>query len=98
MHKFAIAFARYIMIAIEQRGSEDYRSCGELFMLFYTELQDITFIQSLSIIVALFKEGMKNLLGVNEKQIQSVVDYVLSALPDYLQKSLSLANGLAEAA
>ena len=38
----AIAFTRYMMIAIEQRESEDYRSCGELFMLFYTELQDIT--------------------------------------------------------
>lgn len=94
----AIAFTRYMMIAIEQRESEDYRSCGELFMLFYTELQDITFIQSLSIIVALFKDGMKNLLGVTEEQIQAVVDYVVSALPGYLQRSLSIANGLSEAA
>lgn len=94
----AIAFTCYMMIAIEQRESEDYRSCGELFMLFYTELQDITFIQSLSIIVALFKDGMKNLLGVTEEQIQAVVDYVVSALPGYLQRSLSVANGLSEAA
>ncbi|MBR2527833.1 MAG: transposase, partial [Blautia sp.] len=94
----AIAFTRYMMIAIEQRESKDYRSCGELFMLFYKELQDITFIQSLSIIVTLFKEGMKNLLGVTEEQIQTVVDYVVSALPGYLQRSLSLANGLSEAA
>ena len=94
----AIAFTRYMMIAIEQRESEDYRSCGELFMLFYTELQDITFIQSLSIIVALFKDGMKNLLGVTEEQIQAVVDYVVSALPGYLQRSLSVVNGLSEAA
>lgn len=94
----AIAFTRYMMIAIEQRESEDYRSCGELFMLFYTELQDITFIQSLSIIVALFKDGMKNLLGVTEEQIQAVVDYVVSALPGYLQRALSVANGLSEAA
>lgn len=94
----AIAFTRYMMIAIEQRESEDYRSCGELFMLFYTELQDITFIQSLSIIVALFKDGMKNLLGVTEEQIQAVVDYVVSALPGCLQRALSVANGLSEAA
>ena len=67
--------------------------CGT-FMLFYSELQDITFIQSLSIIVALLKDRMKNLLGVTEEQIQAVVDYVVSALPGYLQKSLSLANGL----
>ena len=94
----AIAFTRYMMIAIEQRESEDYRSCGELFMLFYTELQDITFIQSLTIIVALFKDEMKNLLGVTEEQIQAVVDYVVSALPGYLQRALSVANGLSEAA
>ena len=87
-----------MMIAIEQRESEDYRSCGELFMLFYTELQDITFIKSLSLIVALFKEGMIKLLGITDEQIQSVVDYVVSALPGYLQRSLSIANGLTMAA
>ena len=67
-------------------------------MLFYTKLQDITFIQSLSIIATLFKDGMKNLLGVTEEQIQAVVDYVVAALPGYLQRSLSLANGLSGAA
>lgn len=96
--QIAIAFTRYMMIAIEQRESEDYRSCGELFMLFYTELQDITFIQSLSLIVALFKEGMMKLLGITDEQIQSVVNYVVSALPGYLQRSLSIANGLSSAA
>ena len=33
-----------------------------------------------------------------EEQIQAVVDYVVSALPGYLQRSLSVANGLSEAA
>ena len=32
------ANARYMLIAVEQRESEDYRFCGELFMLFYQEL------------------------------------------------------------
>ena len=87
-----------MLIAIEQRESEDYRSCGELFMLFYQELQDITFIKSLALILELFKKGMMKLLGVTEEQIQSVVDYVISALPGYLQRSLSAANGLSQAA
>ena len=86
-----------MLIAIEQRESEDYRSCGELFMLFYQEMQDITFIQSLSLIMELFKEGMKNLLGVSEQQIQAVIEYVLSGLPVYLKRVLSAANGLAQA-
>ena len=96
--QIAIAFARYMLIAIEQRESEDYRSYGELFMLFYQELQDITFIQALALIVELFKDGMMKLLGATEEQIQSVVDYVVSSLPRYLQRSLSAANGLAQAA
>ena len=86
-----------MLIAIEQRESEDYRSCGELFMLFYQEMQDITFIQSLSLILELFKEGMKKLLGVSEQQIQAVIEYVLAGLPVYLKRVLSAANGLAQA-
>ena len=92
--QIAIAFVRYMLIAIEQRESEDYRSCGELFMWFYQELQDITFIQSLALILKLFKEGLVKLLGLSEEQIQTVVDYVVSALPGYLQRSLSMANGI----
>lgn len=87
-----------MLIAIEQRESEDYRSCGELFMWFYQELQDITFIQSLGLILKLFKEGMIKLLGITEEQVQSVVDHVVSALPGYLQRSLSIANGIAAVA
>ena len=96
--QIAIAFARYMLIAIEQRESEDYRSCGELFMLFYQELQDITFIKALGLILELFKEGMMKLLGVTEAHIQAVVDYVVSALPGYLQRSLSAANNLKQTA
>lgn len=96
--QIAIAFTRYMLIAIEQRESADYRSCGELFMLFYTELQDIKFIESLTLIVSLFKEGLMKLLGVTEEQIQEVVDYVVSSLPGYLQRSLSIANGLSQTA
>ena len=69
-----------------------------LFMLFYQELQDITFIKALALIVELFKAGMMKLFGVTEAQIQSVVDYVVSALPGYLQRSLSAANRLAQVA
>jgi len=87
-----------MLIAVEQRESEDYRSCGELFMMFYQELQDITFIEALSLVVALFKESMKHILGITEEQIQNVVDYVVSALPGYMKRTLSKANGLAIAA
>lgn len=92
--QIAIAFTRYMLIAIEQRESEDYRSCGELFMLFYQELQDITYIQSLSLILELFKAGLSEVLGLSEKQIHAVVEYVISALPGYLKRTLSVVNGI----
>ncbi|MDE7201550.1 MAG: hypothetical protein K2O91_06480 [Lachnospiraceae bacterium] len=63
-------------------------------MLFYQGLQDITFIKSPALIVSLFKEGMKQPLGISEDEIQAVVDYAVSALPGYLQRTLSAANGL----
>ena len=87
-----------MLIAIEQRESEDYRSCGELFMLFYQELQDITYIQSLSLILELFKAGLSEVLGLSEKQIHAVVEYVISALPGYLKRTLSVVNGIQLAA
>ena len=42
--------------------------------------------------------GVVKLLGVTETQIQVVVDYVVSALPGYLQRTLSAANNLAQVA
>ena len=69
--QIAIAFTRYMLLTIEQRESEDPRSCGELFMLFYQELQDITFIRSLALVFSLFKEGMMKLLSVSAEQAQA---------------------------
>ena len=57
----------------------------------------MTFIKSLALVVSLFKEGMAKLLGVSAEQIQTVVDYAVAALPGYLQRALSTANGLAQA-
>lgn len=47
----AIVFARYMMIAMEQRRNEDDRSLGEIFFFFTDELADITFAESFQIIL-----------------------------------------------
>ena len=39
----AIVFARYLMIAMEQRRNEDDRTLGEIFYFFTDELRDISF-------------------------------------------------------
>ena len=43
----AIVFARYMMLALEQRKDEDHRTLGEIFFFLTDELADITFGESL---------------------------------------------------
>ncbi len=47
----AIVFARYMMLALEQRKDEDHRTLGEIFFFLTDELADITFGESLQIIL-----------------------------------------------
>ena len=92
--QIALAFARYMFLAVEQRESEDKRSFGELFLLAYQEMQDISYGVALMLIVSLFKDGMKNVLGISEEQIQAVVDYVMGNMPEYLLRTLSAVNNV----
>ena len=39
----AVVFARYLMIALEQRKSEDNRTLGEIFFFLSNELEDISY-------------------------------------------------------
>jgi len=93
--QIALAFTRYMFLAVEQRESEDKRSFGELFLLAYQEMQDISYGVAVMLIVSLFKDGMKHVLGISEEQIQAVVDYVMGNLPEYLLRTLSAANNVA---
>ena len=54
----AIVFARYLMIALEQRRNEDDRSLGEIFYFFTDELADITFAESFRIILEAFMDSI----------------------------------------
>ena len=84
-----------MFLAVEQRESEDRRSFGELFLLAYQEMQDISYGVAVMLIVSLFKDGMKHMLGIPEEQIQTVVDYVMGNLPVYLLRTLSAVNNVA---
>ena len=90
-----MAFTRYMFLAVEQRESEDKRSFGELFLLAYQEMQDISYGVAVMLIVSLFKDGMKHILGIPEEQIQAVVDYVMGNLPVYLLRTLSAVHNVA---
>lgn len=85
----AIVFARYMLLALEQRKDEDNRTLGELFFYLTDELADITFGESFQIILRAMFEGIYAVFQVTEEQLDTFIDIFVNQLPDFLQKSLA---------
>lgn len=88
----AIVFARYILLALEQRINEDVRTLGELFYLVADELADITFSESLRIITEALIASLAELFKLTGEQLQSFVADFESRLPRYLRNALDFQN------
>ena len=88
----SIVFTRYMILSVEKRLNEDDRTVRELFFLMADELQDITFNQSMSIIVQAFIDSIQALLHLSDEQINSLLSNFVSRLPTYLRASLHIAQ------
>ena len=84
----AIAFVRYMMLALEQRKDEDERTLGELFFFFCDELSDITFSESFQIILKAMFESIYAVFQVTESQIDDFIQQFVERLPMFLQTAL----------
>lgn len=85
----AIVFTRYLMIAIEQRRTEDNRTLGEIFFFFTDELMDITFGESFRIILTAMMESICAIFQPTEKQMGLLIEMFVGHLPDYIINSLA---------
>ena len=85
----AIVFARYMMIAMEQRQNEDFRSLGEIFFYFTDELADITFAQSLWILIRAMFECIYAVFQVSDEQMDTFITMFVNRLPGYMQRALA---------
>ncbi|SFG59026.1 hypothetical protein SAMN02910432_01962 [Ligilactobacillus ruminis DSM 20403 = NBRC 102161] len=85
----AIVFTRYFMIALEQRKDEDYRTLGEIFFFMSDELADITFSESLQIILETMIESLYAVFQVTGDQIQMFISLFVDCLPIFLQHVLT---------
>ena len=88
----SIVFTRYMVLSVEKRLNEDDRTVGELFFLMADELQDITFNQSMAIIVQAFIDSVQEFLHLTDDQINSLLANFVSRLPAYLRHSLHIAQ------
>lgn len=84
----AVVFVRYMMIALEQRRNEDDRSLGELFFLFTDELADITFAESLRIIMQTMIECISTVFQVTDEQMDVFLTMFINRLPAFIQIAL----------
>lgn len=90
----ALVFTRYMLMSVAKRNDEDERTLGELFFYFVDEVADITFNQSLSILVTAMLESISAIFQATEYQIAKFMDDFISRLPEYMQKPLLAAKAV----
>ncbi|MGN8837752.1 hypothetical protein ACTNCI_12420, partial [Mitsuokella jalaludinii] len=84
----AIIFARYMMLALEQRRNMDERSLGELFYLTIDELEDLHYLDALASLLSLLMDCAKEAEILDEEQINQLLDLLVAKLPDLWGKCL----------
>lgn len=84
----ALVFTRYMLLSVGKRNDEDERTLGELFYLMVDEVADITFNQSMKILMDAMIESIKAIFQATAEQIEKFTNDFINRLPDYMQKSL----------
>jgi len=84
----AIVFLRYMLLSVEQRQNEDYRTLGDLFFFLVDEMADITFYRSLTILMTALMASLCETLRLSNDQISVFMLDFESKLPKYLQNAL----------
>lgn len=84
----AIVFARYMMLALEQRRNMDERSLGELFYLTIDKLEDLHYLDPLASLLSLLMDCAKEAEILDEEMVNQLLDLFVAKLPDLWGKCL----------
>jgi hypothetical protein len=84
----AIVFARYMMLALENRTQKDGRSMGALFYAACDELPDITLIEALRLLLETFLEVTADKYLLEDDEIESLLEAFIAAIPAPLRNKL----------
>lgn len=80
---------RYLLLSIENRDSKDDRSAGGIFYDLCSEIENITFAQSLSLLLSIIAQALRDDLLLTEDTINNVLDNFMDLIPSYLKKKLT---------
>ena len=84
----AIVFARYMMLAIENRSRRDDRTFGEIYCLVSNELSDITWLESFRLLMEVFISTVSEKTLLTEKELDVLLETFIEALPEMLKNKL----------
>ena len=84
----SIVFARYMMLSVMQRCNTDDKTICELYFCLMDELDDITFSQSMRIIIDALIESVMEYFHIIEQQLEEFMSGFVQRLPKYMQKAL----------
>ena len=78
----------YLFLAIRQREETDNRTIDELFYLMVEELSDLTFIEALTELIALFKDAFKEEPVLREDILDHIIKQFVGTLPKSVRNRL----------
>ncbi len=84
----ALVFTRYMLLAVSKRDSEDDRTLGELFYIMVSELADITYQESMQIIVEAMLKTLQEEFHITDEQVNAFYEKFMSKLPEPMQRLL----------
>ncbi len=84
----AIVFVRYMLLAVAKRNNEDDRTLGELFYLMVSEVADLTYSESMLIIVTAMLNTVHEMFQLTEAQTNEMMEKFMNNLPEHLRKCL----------
>ena len=80
----AMVFIRYMLMSVTKRDDEDEHILGELFYFMVDEAADITFGQSMKILLDAMLASVTSVFKTSEEQITAFTNDFISGLPAYM--------------
>lgn len=78
-----------MMLSVAQRRNEDDKTICELFFCLMDELDDITFDQSMRIIIDALMDTVMEYFHITEQQLEEFTASFIQRLPEHMQNALS---------
>ena len=84
----AVVCVRYMILAVNHRAETDDRSTGELFWFMAAEVAEVSYNETLNLILTALLDTVREFFAVSDEQMETFTQRFLSRLPAHLQSAL----------